>query len=118
MQTLRLSTDSYCIVSMTLDEFAPRLVGFIIFMANIVVCSAAARFYQKRSLRSVLLIAVSSGLAALVTVLSWAVDEPTYSSLGFWWLTNLITVADIVMWAIGSCWFFREYERRDSARAA
>ena len=103
---------------MTLEEFAPRLVGFTIFMANIVVCGVATRFYQKRAMRSVLLIAVSSGLAAMVTVLSWAVEEATYSSSGFWWLTNLITVADIVMWAMGTCWFFREYERRDSALAA
>ena len=100
---------------MTFDDFAARLASFITFWAHLVVCAFAAKLYHRRPLRPVLLIAISSGLGALVPVLAWVVQWDTDSAHGFWYLLTAVGVVNIVMWAIGCYLLFRDYESRDRA---
>ena len=102
---------------MTFDEFASRLSGMLTFLANLIVCVAAVNFYQRRPMRCVLLIAIACGLGALVAALPWMAGERVLASRVFGHLLNLIGTADLMMWAIGSCWLFREYEKQDQQRA-
>lgn len=103
--------------AMTLDDFTARFAAFLTFWANLVVCAAAVRFYQRRPMRPVLLIAISSGIGALLAVVPWLVGRDTASSRAFWYLITFVGAADMVVWAVGSCWFFREYERREQRPA-
>jgi len=103
---------------MTLYELSFRLDTFLMFWANIVVCVAAVVFYQQRPMRPVLFIAIACGLGALLTALPWIAEEPTASSRGFLYLTRIMSIADSLMWAIGSCWFFRELVRKEHQPAA
>lgn len=98
---------------MTLDDFIPRLVSWLTFLSNAIVCAAAVQFYQHRARRSVLLIAISAGLGAVVSIVSWMAQT---SSSTFWHLIDLAGALDLALWTAGLWLLFREfakYEKND-----
>lgn len=99
---------------MTLDYIIPRLLGWLTFVANAVVLGAAIQFYQRRARRSVLLIAISAGLAALVAVVSWMAETPSPT---FWHLIDLAIALDLVLWTIGVFLLFREFSKHETPDA-
>ena len=99
---------------MTLEYVIPRLTGWLTFIANAVVLGAAIQFYQRRARRSVLLIAISAGLGALVSVVSWMAET---SSPTFWHLLDLAVALDLVLWTIGLCLLFQEFAKYEKPDA-
>jgi glucose-6-phosphate-specific signal transduction histidine kinase len=95
---------------MALDYLIPRIVGSLTFITNAIVLAAAIQFYQRRASRSVLLIAVSAALGALVSVVSWMAET---SSPTFWALMDLAGALDLVMWSVGLCLLFREFSEHE-----
>ena len=106
------------ILYMTFYEVAYRLESFLTFVTNAIVCAAAVRFYRQRALRSVLLISIATGSGALATVLPWVIEPQVYRSSGLAYLTRFMILANMVLWTIGVCWLFREYERREQGPGA
>jgi hypothetical protein len=94
-----------------MDYLIPRLAGTLTFITNAIVCAAAIQFYQRRARRSVLLIAISAGVGALVSVVSWMVEA---SSATFWALIELAAALDLVLWTIGICLLFREFKKYEN----
>ena len=95
---------------MSFEDFIPRLLGFVTFMANAIVGVAAFQFYQRRRLRSILFVAISGGLGAALSVISWMAET---TSSTFWTAIDLLYVFDLTFWAVAMCLFFRDLSRND-----
>ena len=96
---------------MSMDEFAPWFVNFALFLGNAIVCSAAVRSHLRRARRSVLLIAISSGLGAVMTLVSWMCEVEISR------LASLVAIIDVVLWTVGCCLLFRDLAEADDGFA-
>jgi len=99
---------------MTLEHFIPRLVDWLAFVTSAIVFAAAIQFYQQRARRSVLLIAISAGLNAVISIVSWMAET---SSNVFWTLIDLGSALTLVLWATGVCLLFRELAQNEKPDA-
>ena len=95
---------------MTTHDFLVWLADWLWVIANAVVCLASLRFYRRRAMRSVLLIAVSSGLGAVLS-LTYSLSET--SSLVFWIVFGLLGIVDAALWTAAMCWLYRELSTYD-----
>jgi len=97
---------------MTTHDFLILLGDWLWVIANAVVCLASLRFYRRRAMRSVMLIAISSGLGAGLSLL-YLLAESSPSLL--WIAFGLFGIVDVALWTTAMCWLYRElstYERR------
>jgi hypothetical protein len=99
---------------MTTHDFCLWLVDWLWIIANAVVCLASLRFYRQRAMRSVRLIAVSSGLGAVLSV-TYSLSEA--SSSVFWIVFGLLGIVDAALWTVAMCWLYRELSTYDRKAA-
>jgi hypothetical protein len=62
----------------------------------------------------VLLIAISAGLNAVISIVSWMAET---SSNVFWTLIDLSSALTLVLWATGVCLLFRELAQNEKPDA-
>lgn len=93
---------------MTLPDFIDRFVEFAGFLANILVLGLTASAYHRTGRRSLLLIAISAGIAAVLVAAPWI--RPDVPSWGFWGFWIVATLSDLTLWAIGIRLVVKEYD--------
>src|SRR6185436_18447732 len=84
---------------MTLPDFMDHFVEFAGFLANMLVLGLTATAYQRTGRRSLLLIAISAGIAAVLVAAPWI--RPDVPSLGFWGFWIVATLSNLTLWVIG-----------------
>jgi hypothetical protein len=99
---------------MSPQDAIPQIVNVTMFVTNAIVCSAAVRTYQRRARRSVLLIAISAGLGAVMTAVS------SLTEVDIWRFASIVSIVDLGLWTTGCCLLFQELARagEESAGAA
>jgi hypothetical protein len=92
---------------MSIPDMVDRFVEFSYFLANILVFGLALVAYQNSRKRSLLMIAVSSAIAAVLAVAPWIrADEPSWA---FWFLHTLATICDLSLYVVGFWLLCRDY---------
>lgn len=91
---------------MSFPDLLYRFVGFSGFLTEALVCVLAVVAYQATRQRPLLLIAVSSGMGAVVSVLP---EIPAAHGWGFWYFEMLVRVAACALYLVGVSLLFRSY---------
>ena len=94
---------------MTLPDFIDRFVEFAGFLANMIVLGLTAAEYRRTRRRSLLLIAISAGIGAVLVAAPWI--RPDVPSWGFWGFWIVATLADLTLWVIGIRLVIKEYDQ-------
>jgi len=87
-------------------DFFYRFVGFSGFLTEALVCVLSAVAYQATRKRALLLIAISAGMGAVVSVLP---ELATTGGWGAWYLDMLLRVASAAIYLIGFWLLLRSY---------
>ena len=91
----------------TIADFIDRFVEFAFILSNLIVCIMASTAYQVSQKRSLLLIAVSAGIGAILAVAPWIrADEPSWL---FWGFYSLGTISSLTLWVIGLRFLIRDF---------
>ncbi len=91
---------------MSFPEFVYRFVEFSGFLTEALVCVLAAVAYQATRSRAVLLIAISSGIGAVVSVLP---ELAGIGQWGLWYVDMFLRVASGALYLIGFWLLFQAY---------
>lgn len=84
---------------MPLPELISSLVAFAYLVANLLVFVLTITTYQSMHKCYFLLLAISSGIGAILVIASWL--PGMMGSWTFWSFWNLATISDVILWVIG-----------------
>ena len=93
---------------MNSPDFLYRFVGFSGFLTEALVCVLAANAYQVTRKRALLLIAVSSGMGAVVSVLPELAATGGWAA---WYLDMLLRVASGALYLVGFWLLLQNYTK-------
>lgn len=97
--------------AMTFEDFLFRFENFAACMGSLIVFGVATKFYLRRARRSVLLIAISAAIGAMLAIVGWVSET---SSTAFWNFISFCYIVDMTLWSIGCCLLLREVEKHEA----
>ena len=97
------------------DEAVLKIGTAVTFVTNVMVCVAGLQAYKKRAKKSILLIAVSAMIGAILAIV-WRMPDETFSP-NVWTMIELTGYLDLIVWCVGMCILLSEYSEQGNPGA-